>query len=89
MSPEKIEKHAYLGLSSAAVARLVQDCSFKFWRSPEGVARRLLLPLGALLRLCPPFDAVNGEIMLETALVSRLVVGVRLKLNTFLTLGYI
>ena len=78
--------NADLGLSSAAVARLVQDCSLRFWRSPDGVARRL--EVGPLFRLSPPFDDVSGEIMLETALVSRLVVGVRLKLNTFLTFGY-
>ena len=55
----------------------------------DGVACRLLPPPPPLpLMLCPLLE-VSGEIMLETALVSRVVVGVRLKLNTFLTLGYI
>ena len=66
------------GLS--ALRRFEQDCNFRFWRSPEGVEP--ILPLVELI----PLDDVRGEIMLETALVNRLVVGVLLKLNAFLTL---
>ena len=65
------------GLS--AFSRLVQLCNLRFWRSPDGV-----LPILERFRL--DVEAVSGEIMLDTALVSLLVVGVRLKLKAFLTL---
>ena len=48
------------GLS--ALRRLVQDCSFRFWRSPEGV--ELIRPRAELI----PLDEVSGEIILDTAL---------------------
>ena len=48
------------GLS--AFRRLEQDCSFKFWRSPEGV--ELIRPRTELI----PLEEVRGLIILETAL---------------------
>ena len=67
-----------LGLFSTSV-KLTHDCSRRFCRSPDGVE--------PMRPLCCPLDIVNGEIMLETALVSLLeALGVLLKLKTFLTL---